>query len=158
MKTLKTQLADGIYGRLCSGKPDAALVSNDDTGTRCSIGGRMAAHTDYRISLEQAGKKIRLSSDLPREFAVLLDRGGPQQSVRMVFYLDDDPIPVIEYDQAEETNAPLRGYMTIVAYDDYEHPAIIQALFTGGESSLLLEADPKVVTHLQLSRNLIDGE
>ena len=159
MKTLQTPTAAEIYKQLCSGKPDAVLLSNDDNGTRCSIGGRIAAHTDYCISLNRAGKKFWVSSDSPREFAVLLDRGGPQRSVRTVLYLDDEPIPAIEYDQANELNSQLNGHITLIAYDDYGCPAAVQALFASdGQSSLVLEADEKIVTHLHLCRELIEGK
>ena len=152
MKTLKTEKAAAVFSSILTGKSDSVLATKEGDDIRCTIGGRSASRMEYRAGLRLAdGQEIRLSSEEGRDFALLMDRNGPQKSARVVLYLDGDPHPKIEYDQSEEYNAFLDGLITIIAYDDFGRPAIIHGVFVkNGKSSLLITADKGIIYHLKL--------
>ena len=127
-----------------NGKP---VLSFGRSRTRC---------VRYVMHLRWQEREYLIRSKEHPTCAILLDRGGPEQALRLVLYDGVNLQPIIDYDGK---GGGLAGQILIQAHAEQgERDAIIHAIFTSnGESSLVIEPNREFTRHLTLVTAMQEG-
>ena len=156
MQSLPTQTAIGIFANVRSRSSKAIFLCKQDHGPVLSFGANRTRAVRYLLHLHWAGSEIERRTDDRQPFALLLDRGGPKGTLRLVLYDGANPQPVVDYDGKDGS---LSGQILIQAHAEQgDGEAVLHAIFAAsGESSLMIDSDQELTRHLTLAASMLEG-
>ena len=156
MQTAPTQIAASIFASIQGRNNQAVFLCEQDAGPVLSFGMNRTRTVRYLLHLKWNGREIRRRTDDHQQFALLLDRGGYQGTLRLVFYDGVNPQPVVDYDG---NGGGLTAHILSQAHAEHgDGEAILHAVFTAsGESSLLIEPNQEMSRHLTLVTAMQEG-
>ena len=145
MQSLPTQTAIGIFANVRSRSSKAIFLCKQDHGPVLSFGANRTRAVRYLLHLHWAGSEIERRTDDRQPFALLLDRGGPKGTLRLVLYDGKD--------------GSLSGQILIQAHAEQgDGEAVLHAIFAAsGESSLMIDSDQELTRHLTLAASMLEG-
>lgn len=155
MNTKPTTTSASIFSSVQRGCSSAVFLCEGEAGPRLSFGLNRTSRVAYRISLRSAATELWLSSDQPKPFALLLDKGGENGALRLAIYLAEAELPVIEHDGTSNDDG-LIGQLIILAYSERNtKQAVLHAVFAGnGRESFLVDGSPDLCRHLDVASQL----
>lgn len=156
MQTAPTQIAASIFASIKSRSSHAVFLCEQDAGPVLSFGANSTRAIRYLLHLQWNGLEVKRRTDDYQQFALLLDRGGPEGTLRLVFYDGVNPQPVIDYDG---NGSGLTGHVLIQAHAERgDDAALLHAVFAAsGESSLAIESNQDLCRHLTLVTAVQEG-
>lgn len=158
MKTEPTPTASAIFQNINRKNPTAIFLAVKEDGLQLSFGSNRTRVARFSIHLYTPGQEIELHSGsaTPTPFILILDQNATTGALRMALYMEPGPTPVYECDGTDEGNYGLFGQILILAHEEHgDGQAVLHAVACeNGQSSLLVDASPKLLRHLELSANL----
>ncbi|WP_300135102.1 hypothetical protein [uncultured Oscillibacter sp.] len=148
-----TPTALGIFANIQARSNHAVYLCRQDAGPALTFGMSRTRAVRYMLHLSWHGHEVKRQTDDHQSFAILLDRGGPERALRLVFYDGMAPQPVIDFNGKD---GGLVGQILIQAHAERsDDEAIIHAIFNrNGESSLVIDADQELLHHLILAASM----
>lgn len=156
MQTTPTPLAAEIFGNVQALDRTAVFLAVQDQGPVLSAGLNRTQRVTYQAFLRSADVEVSLP-DIA-QFALLMDGRGPGGSPRLVLYCEDDPEPVLQYNQGCANYPDLTGQIFITAQEPRgEGIVTIHAVFNGNNgASLLIDSSPVLQRHLRQCVRLVE--
>lgn len=161
MKTLPTQLAQDIMGSIVSRREKSFILINKDRHPLMTFGryGNYSNFSAFEIHLQSRNYSVDVSSsELNREFALLMDSYGPGRSVRMVIYDSSSPTqpaPVLEYGSQDGKFDDLQGFVLLGVVSPSGATVVVHAVFCGEKSSLMVDSSDEGTNHFLVCSQLI---
>lgn len=153
METAPTKTATSIFASIKSRSSHAVFLCEQDAGPVLSFGANSTRAIRYLLRLQWNGLEMKRRTDDHQQFALLLDRGGPEGTLRLVLYDGINPQPIVDYDGK---NGKLTGQILIRAHAERgDGEAILHAVFTAnGGASLIIDSDQELARHLTLAASM----
>ncbi|MEY8318738.1 hypothetical protein AALB19_15690 [Oscillospiraceae bacterium 50-58] len=139
MNAQQTDLARKIFNRIAGRSQDAVfLYTPESQPMLLTFGQNRVDKADYFIHLRCDHSEVKISSEDPQQFVLLMDSvkrfDQETRRVRLVLYTEDDPLPKIEFD-SDQPDEKLEGEIVIQARDESGlHYATIYANFYSQDS------------------------
>lgn len=156
METMPTPNAVAIFAAVQRGTQDSVFLCEQNSRPVLSFGANRTKVVRYWIHLRWREREIQLRSRDHKQVAFLLDRGGPERTLRLVLYDGVNPLPIID---SCGKDGSLSGQILIQAHAEQgDGEAVLHAIFAAsGESSLVIDSDQELTRHLTLEASMLEG-
>ena len=149
MSSVLSPLAIEIFTAVKASRPNAVFLCSGPENKVVAFGPCTTSQFRYRVVFESGGERIELSDSDQRPISIFLDQ-KKNGAVRLALYAAErDPI---EFDDTADIPGRLAGFIFIEAHEaNGPGQAVIHAVFADtGEASLLVDASPQLLRHLEL--------
>lgn len=150
MNDTLSPLAVEIFTAVKSSRPNAVFLCCGPENNVVAFGPCTTSQFRYRVVLESGRERIELSDSDQSPISILLNQKKDGAVQLALYAAERDPI---EFDGTADIPRRLTGFIFIEAHEaNGPGQAVIHAVFADtGEASLLIDASPQLLRHLDLT-------